>query len=74
MGISPHIIGLSILTVLCSQGTIEEKAVVDLVGGEAVEILVEYTNTSPPGSEGDRDLSQPALMRGVVCHIFPFLV
>lgn len=51
-----------------SQGTIEEKAVVDLIGGEAVDVLVEYTNTSPPDSEGDRDLSQPALMRGVVCH------
>lgn len=31
-----------------------------------MEVLVEYTNTSPPDSEGDRDLSQPALMRGVV--------
>ncbi|PCH38789.1 glycoside hydrolase family 3 protein [Wolfiporia cocos MD-104 SS10] len=46
------------------QGTVEEKASVDLVKGKAVDIMVEYTNTKPPdGPEADR--SQPALMRGV---------
>ncbi|KAI0262966.1 glycoside hydrolase family 3 protein [Gloeopeniophorella convolvens] len=46
------------------QGTIEEKAVVNLKAGNPIDVLVEYTNTDPPGSEV-RDLSQPALMRGV---------
>ncbi|TCD62616.1 hypothetical protein EIP91_006630 [Steccherinum ochraceum] len=46
------------------QGTVEEKATVHLVAGQAVDVFVEYTNTKPPqGAESDR--SQPALMRGV---------
>jgi len=48
------------------QGTIEEKATVDLVAGQAVELLVEYTNTPPTKDEGDDISSQPALMLGVV--------
>lgn len=47
------------------QGTVEEKATVDLEAGKAYKIHVEYTNTMP-ASGGKRDLSQPALMRGVV--------
>ncbi|KAF7338522.1 Beta-glucosidase [Mycena venus] len=46
------------------QGTIEEKAVIDLTANVAVDILVEYTNTSPPKEEEDV-ASQPALMLGV---------
>ncbi|KAJ6546416.1 beta-glucosidase, partial [Mycena vulgaris] len=47
------------------QGTIEEKTVVDLRAQIPVDILVEYTNTSP-ASEGDDNISsQPALMLGV---------
>ncbi|KAI0315538.1 glycoside hydrolase family 3 protein [Amylostereum chailletii] len=46
------------------QGTIEEKAVVDLEAGNSVDVLVEYTNTPPPDA-AEADLSQPALMRGV---------
>ncbi|THH27625.1 hypothetical protein EUX98_g6566 [Antrodiella citrinella] len=46
------------------QGTVEEKASINLVTGQPVDVLVEYTNTKPPeGPEADR--SQPALMRGV---------
>ncbi|KAL0947223.1 hypothetical protein HGRIS_013340 [Hohenbuehelia grisea] len=51
------------------QGSTEEKAVVELVAGEAVDILVEYINTPPPddGSEEaiEKRNAQPALMRGV---------
>ncbi|KAF8212521.1 glycoside hydrolase family 3 protein [Mycena galopus ATCC 62051] len=46
------------------QGTIEERAVVDLAANVAVDVLVEYTNTSPPKEEEDV-ASQPALMLGV---------
>ncbi|KAJ7684834.1 glycoside hydrolase family 3 protein [Mycena polygramma] len=46
------------------QGTIEEKAVVDLTANVALDILVDYTNTSPPKEEDDIS-SQPALMLGV---------
>ncbi|KAJ7172746.1 beta-glucosidase [Mycena filopes] len=49
------------------QGTIEEKAVIDVVAQIAVDILVEYTNTSPTREEEDIS-SQPALMLGVVSH------
>ncbi|KAI0075819.1 putative beta-glucosidase from glycoside hydrolase family GH3 [Panus rudis PR-1116 ss-1] len=46
------------------QGTVEEKATINLDADKAAEIYVEYTNTKPPeGPEADR--SQPALMRGV---------
>jgi hypothetical protein len=49
-----------------SQGTIEEKGAIDMIADKPVDILVEYTNSSPPnGSTGDKS-SQPALMRGVV--------
>lgn len=51
------------------QGTIEEKATVDLMAGQAVELLVEYTNTSPTKDEGDDISSQPALMLGVVSKL-----
>ncbi|EED79163.1 hypothetical beta-glucosidase from glycoside hydrolase family GH3 [Postia placenta Mad-698-R] len=46
------------------QGTVEEMGTLDLVAGQSIEIMVEYTNTkAPEGPEADR--SQPALMRGV---------
>ncbi|KAJ7580984.1 glycoside hydrolase family 3 protein [Mycena floridula] len=47
------------------QGTIEEKATVNVSAGTPVDVLVEYTNTSPPDTEGSGGSSQPALMRGV---------
>ncbi|KIJ69540.1 glycoside hydrolase family 3 protein [Hydnomerulius pinastri MD-312] len=50
------------------QGTIEEKAVVNLTAGKPVDILVEYTNTLPADTSNDgtdKGNSQPALMRGV---------
>ncbi|KAI0050040.1 glycoside hydrolase family 3 protein [Auriscalpium vulgare] len=47
------------------QGTIEEKAVLNLTAGKSVDVLVEYTNTDPPDGEESKDYSQPALMRGV---------
>jgi len=50
------------------QGTIEEKAVFDFEAGKSVDIIVEYTNTSPPVENGEGKSSQPALMRGVVSH------
>ncbi|KAJ7098171.1 glycoside hydrolase family 3 protein, partial [Mycena belliarum] len=46
------------------QGTIEEKATINLTAEVAVDILVEYTNTSPTRDEEDIS-SQPALMLGV---------
>lgn len=63
----------SVTRVVRRQGTIEEKATVDLVAGKAVEVLVEYTNSPPPDSLNngmDRGNAQPALMRGVVCQAF----
>ncbi|KAJ7940912.1 glycoside hydrolase superfamily [Mycena leptocephala] len=47
------------------QGTIEEKAVIDLTAHVPADILVEYTNTSPTKEEDDEVSSQPALMLGV---------
>ncbi|EGN92018.1 glycoside hydrolase family 3 protein [Serpula lacrymans var. lacrymans S7.3] len=50
------------------QGTVEEKATVNLKAGSPVELLVEYTNTVGASSEDDgvdKGNSQPALMRGV---------
>ncbi|KAF9562128.1 beta-glucosidase [Agrocybe pediades] len=50
------------------QGTIEEKATINLTAGKSVDVLVLYTNTAPPDGEdenGEGRLSQPALMRGV---------
>ncbi|KAL1743285.1 glycoside hydrolase family 3 protein [Schizophyllum fasciatum] len=49
------------------QGTIEEKAVVELEGGKSVRLNIEYTNTPPPDqdSNDERRNAQPALMRGV---------
>ncbi|KDR81345.1 hypothetical protein GALMADRAFT_221203 [Galerina marginata CBS 339.88] len=50
------------------QGTIEEKASINLVAGNSVDVLVLYTNTPPPDGDdekGEGRLSQPALMRGV---------
>ncbi|KAG8904325.1 hypothetical protein FRB99_001910 [Tulasnella sp. 403] len=46
------------------QGTIEEKAIVDVTAGKPLKIYIEYTNTVA-GDGGKEDLSQPALMRGV---------
>ncbi|KAJ7135038.1 glycoside hydrolase family 3 protein [Mycena crocata] len=47
------------------QGTIEEKAIIALEAQTPVDILVEYTNTSPT-KDGDEEISsQPALMLGV---------
>lgn len=54
------------------QGTIEEKASINMEGGKPVDILVIYTNTPPPDGDDDKGegrLSQPALMRGVVSVI-----
>ncbi|KAJ7489963.1 glycoside hydrolase family 3 protein [Mycena galericulata] len=47
------------------QGSVEEKAVVDLTAQIPVDILVEYTNTSPTKDDNDDINSQPALMLGV---------
>ncbi|KII88806.1 glycoside hydrolase family 3 protein [Plicaturopsis crispa FD-325 SS-3] len=47
------------------QGTAEEKADVDIVAGKAVDLLVVYTNTTPPLEGPEKPQSQPALMRGV---------
>ncbi|PPQ65097.1 hypothetical protein CVT24_003058 [Panaeolus cyanescens] len=47
------------------QGTVEEKASIELEAGKPASILVWYTNKSPPVNDGERDISQPALMRGV---------
>ncbi|KAH9483793.1 putative beta-glucosidase I [Psilocybe cubensis] len=50
------------------QGTIEEKATINLNAGQSVDVLVLYTNTPPPDGDdenGEGRLSQPALMRGV---------
>ncbi|PPQ81597.1 hypothetical protein CVT26_013572 [Gymnopilus dilepis] len=50
------------------QGTIEEKASVNVKAGKPVDIFVLYTNTPPPDGDdenGEGRLSQPALMRGV---------
>ncbi|KAF6764920.1 beta-glucosidase [Ephemerocybe angulata] len=50
------------------QGTVEEKAVVNLIAGKPVQVRVEYTNTSPPDGadeNGAQRLAQPALMKGV---------
>lgn len=49
------------------QGTIEEKAVLDLEGGKPVRINVEYTTIPPPDTDSndERRNAQPALMRGV---------
>lgn len=53
------------------QGTVEEKGTIEMIKGKSVDIMVEYTNTPPPDA-GERDLSQPALMLGVVrpCSLF----
>jgi len=43
-----------------------------MVAGKSVDVLVLYTNTAPPDGEdenGEGRLSQPALMRGVVCVV-----
>lgn len=49
------------------QGTVEEKATIELEAHRAVDVLVEYTSTTPPESETQESKSaQPALMRGVV--------
>ncbi|KAF8061039.1 glycoside hydrolase family 3 protein [Lyophyllum atratum] len=56
------------------QGTVEEKATIDVTANVSLDVLVEYTNTSPPDGtdeKGEGRLSQPALMRGVRlggCH------
>ena len=49
----------------CRQGTVEEKATVNVEAGKPIDIYVEYTNTPPPDST-QADMSQPGLMRGVV--------
>ena len=55
------------------QGTAEEKATVNLVENQGVEIRVLYTN-SPPPPDPNEDItkrnSQPALMRGLVAMRF----
>jgi hypothetical protein len=47
------------------QGTIEEKATIDMTADVPVDVLVEYTNTSPANDSGEIS-AQPALMLGVV--------
>lgn len=51
------------------QGTIEEKAVVQLEAKQAVDVLVEYTNSYPPPGKDEEGRNtpsaQPALMRGL---------
>ncbi|KAF7309925.1 Beta-glucosidase [Mycena indigotica] len=47
------------------QGTIEEKAVIDLTAHKPVDILVEFNNRPPPRDGETNVSSQPALMRGV---------
>ncbi|CAA7270155.1 unnamed protein product [Cyclocybe aegerita] len=50
------------------QGTVEEKACIQLEAGKPVNVLVLYTNTAAPDGDdekGEGRLSQPALMRGV---------
>ncbi|KAG6850469.1 hypothetical protein H0H93_012890 [Arthromyces matolae] len=49
------------------QGTIEEKATIDVIADVPMDVVVEYTNTPPPDDDehGEGRLSQPALMRGV---------
>ncbi|KAE9389742.1 glycoside hydrolase family 3 protein [Gymnopus androsaceus JB14] len=51
------------------QGTIEEKATVQLEANQAVDVLVEYTNSYPPPDKDDEGTTvpnaQPALMRGL---------
>ena len=37
----------------------------DVEAGVSINVMVEYTNTPPPDG-AESDLSQPALMRGVV--------
>jgi hypothetical protein len=56
------------------QGTVEEKAVVDVVTGQEYDVLVEYTNTAAPASDenGAQRLAQPALMKGVVSTCLHF--
>lgn len=76
MGSSKHVAFWITLTVLLfdSQGTVEEKASINVQAGKSVDVFVLYTNTPPPDGDdenGEGRLSQPALMRGVVCTI-PF--
>ncbi|KAJ3723517.1 glycoside hydrolase family 3 protein [Lentinula guzmanii] len=51
------------------QGTIEEKAIVELEANKTVNVLVEYTNSYPPPDKNDKgntvSNAQPALMRGL---------
>ncbi|KAJ3843726.1 glycoside hydrolase family 3 protein [Lentinula raphanica] len=51
------------------QGTIQEKATVELKEGTSVDVLVEYTNSYPPPDKDDKGNTvpnaQPALMRGL---------
>ncbi|RXW21014.1 hypothetical protein EST38_g4842 [Candolleomyces aberdarensis] len=49
------------------QGTVEEKATVQVTAGKPLQVLVQYTNTMPPATDenGEQRLSQPALMKGV---------
>lgn len=53
----------------CRQGTVEEKATVQLEANQIVDVLVEYTNSYPPPDKDNEDSnlpnSQPALMRGL---------
>lgn len=47
-----------------SQGSTEEKIVVDLVAGKKIDVLIEFSSILPKDAE--RSNSQPALMRGLV--------
>lgn len=53
------------LTSLRSQGTVEEKAIVNLTAGKPVKIYVEYTNTALPAGN-KKDISNPAVLHVVV--------
>ena len=51
------------------QGTAEEKAIVNIIKDQAVELSVLYTNSLPPPDPNEditKRNSQPALMRGLV--------
>lgn len=55
------------LSILSRQGTVEEKATVSLSANVPITVEVTYLCSDPPEAEPkEKDLSQPALMRGLV--------
>lgn len=51
------------------QGTVEEIGELEVKEGNGIRVEVVYSNTSPEEGKGERDLSQPALMLGVVSRV-----